>query len=170
MNEQNLKPFTKENASAFGKIGGTVAGESKRKKKSMKECALLMGQLGCEDRVKEKLRKYGIKDDDELTNNMAVIYGMFMAAQKGNAAAVRALLELCGELEPNGVKIDINAKLEETEAYKKGYNDCMKWFLKRVPDDFLLKLASDDDMPEAERNPEVLAEIAGLTPLKSSFK
>lgn len=101
MNEnslKNLKPYSAESARVNGRKGGIASVEAKRKKKSLRECVQMYGELGCTDTMKEKLRELGVTDESYLNNNMAIIYGLFRSAMRGNVGAVRLILELRGEL------------------------------------------------------------------------
>lgn len=101
MNEnslKNLKSFNKDTAKVCGRKGGIASVEAKRKKKSLRECVQMYGELGCTDTMKEKLRELGVTDESYLNNNMAIIYGLFRSAMRGNVGAVRLILELRGEL------------------------------------------------------------------------
>lgn len=101
MNEislKNLKPYNKDTAKVCGRKGGIASVESKRKKKSLRECVQMYGELGCNDTMKQKLREMGVTDEAYLNNNMAIVYGLFRSAMRGNVGAIRLILELRGEL------------------------------------------------------------------------
>lgn len=114
MNEaslKNLKPYNKDTAKVCGRKGGIASVEAKRKKKSLRECVQMYGELGCTDTMKEKLRDLGIVDEAYLNNNMAIVYGLFRSAMRGNVGAVRLILELRGELKPNNNVVTVNTSV-----------------------------------------------------------
>ncbi len=106
MNEaslKNLKPYTKETAKLNGRKGGIASVEAKRRKKTLRECVTMFGELDCSDAMKKKLKDCGIDDEEYLCNNMAIIYGLFQAGMRGNVGAVRLILELRNELKERNV-------------------------------------------------------------------
>lgn len=153
MNQENLTPFTSESGREAGKKGGKASAEAKKQRKQIKEYVDVLLENN--------------SDDAEINDAGMIAFQMVNQAKKGNLKAIRLLLQLLGELDKEKVKIDINANIEETEAYKvgydKGYNECLKWFLKRIPDDMLREMAfGDDEVPEVKRDPHLLSEIVGL--------
>ena len=100
MNEnslKNLKPYTRQSAKMYGRKGGLKSVESKRKKKTLRECAIMFCDMECDDETKDKLRKYGV-DEELFTNGMGMICRLYTSALRGNVGAVRLILELTGEL------------------------------------------------------------------------
>ena len=151
MNQENLTPFTSETGRAAGRKGGIASAEAKRKRKQIKEYIDII----LEDDTGEPV----------ISNAEMIAVQMVNQAKKGNLKAIRLLLQLLGELDKDKVRIDINANVEESEAYKKGYADCQRYFFERLPDDILRKWASEDEgePQEVQHDPKVLAEICGLT-------
>lgn len=111
MNEnslRNLRPYDRERAKRFGKMGGVASVIAKKKKKSLKELAALFLDLECTDEMKKKLRDYGVSEED-FTNGMAIIFGLYTSALRGHVGAVRLILELTGELkQQNAVTVNTN--------------------------------------------------------------
>lgn len=119
MNEaslKNLKPYNKDTAKLNGRKGGIKSVEAKRKKKSLRECVQMYGELGCTDTMKEKLQELGVTDEEFLNNNMAIVYGLFKSAMRGNVGAVRLILELRGELKPNNNVVTVNTSVNPYSA------------------------------------------------------
>ena len=119
MNEaslKNLKSFNKDTAKVNGRKGGIASVQAKRKKKSLRECVQMYGELGCTDTMKEKLRELGVTDETYLNNNMAIVYGLFKSAMRGNVGAVRLILELRGELKPNNNVVTVNTSVNPYSA------------------------------------------------------
>lgn len=114
---------TPEKQRQIASMGGIASGEAKRRKKSIKECAALFGELACDEATKKLLEKQGIKDADDLTHNMAVVYSLFGAVMRGNANAARVLLELTENIKSQQTNVTVNnnnpyAKLTDEELKK----------------------------------------------------
>ena len=124
MNTENLKPFTAANAKENGAKGGRASGESKRKRKQIREC------------LAELLEKKSAGSDD--CNAMLVSAQVVNQAIKGNLRATRLLLQVTGELDRN--KTIVNDAERQT-AYEKGYKDGMGAVMDELPKETLLKLA-----------------------------
>ena len=133
MNQENLTPFTAESGREAGKKGGKASAEAKKKRKQIKEYVDVLLE--------------NTSDDAEMSDAGMVAFQMVNQAKKGNLKAIRLLLQLLGELDKDKVRIDINANVEETEAYKKGYADCQRYIFDRLPEDILRKWASEDEEP-----------------------
>ena len=98
-NEQNLlkgddiHKFTHEEASR----GGKASAESRRLKKTMRENAELLLSLPLQKgKLKEQIRSLGI-EDEEITNQMALIVSLFQKAMKGDVTAFNSLQATVGE-------------------------------------------------------------------------
>lgn len=96
-NEQNLIPFTSdqspEEAAKNGKKGGIASGVARRRKRTVKQAMELVMSLPISDpKVKTKLKKMGISDD-ELDNQTAVAVGLMARAMKGDPKACALLFE-----------------------------------------------------------------------------
>ena len=98
---------SKDEPRKLGRKGGIASGESRRRKKTLKECAILFGELGVDEKTAQTLQNQGVKSDD-MTHNMAVIYGLFASAMRGNSNAGRVLLELSGDLKQAQTNINVN--------------------------------------------------------------
>lgn len=98
MNEENLIPFserTKEEARELGRKGGIASGEARRRKRSIKDSLdiLLSQPFKLKDKhgkdLKKQLEALGISSDD-IDNQMAMTYAMFMVAMGGGKNSVNA--------------------------------------------------------------------------------
>ena len=98
--EENLIPFSKrskEEARAQGRIGGKASGESRRRKRSLKEAADLFLSLPVTDaKTFNAMAKAGV-NPEETDYQMAVIVGLTMKAIKGDAKAAKTVIDLLGE-------------------------------------------------------------------------
>ena len=99
-NEQNLIPMEQrspEEAREMGRKGGRASGESRRRKKSLREAAELYLSLPVADkRAWNKLARDGV-DPEDVDNQMAIIAGLTLKAVKGDAKAAKLLFELLGD-------------------------------------------------------------------------
>lgn len=115
MNEQNLIPNSKRTPSELREItskGGKASGEARRKAKTMKAWAVIIGQLSLEalkdnQRAKEiaaLMKETGIDDPDF---NAGSVTSMYKEAINGNVSAFNSLTNLNGETEQ---KLSIDMK------------------------------------------------------------
>lgn len=100
-NEQNLRPpfgqRPREETVAAGRKGGIKSGESKRRKKSLKEAAEKIMQMEPPEKVVDSLRRAGF-GDEETTYQMAMMLGQIQEAIKGNTRAANFIANIMGEL------------------------------------------------------------------------
>lgn len=96
----NLVPMperTKAEQTRIATLGGKASGVSRRRKKTFKEMAEMVGNMKVtNERMKVALREAGFEDDD-MTNDAAMFFGLMVRAQKGEAGAAKLLAELRGQ-------------------------------------------------------------------------
>ena len=96
-NEQNLIPMEQrspEEAREMGRKGGRASGESRRRKKSLREAAELYLSLPVANRrAWNKISAEGV-DPDDIDNQMAMIIGLTQKAVKGDAKAAKIIVDL----------------------------------------------------------------------------
>lgn len=100
-NPQNLQPVkSKKEATKRGRNGGKKSGEVRRQRKQAKECMNMLLSLDAKGRKsKELMTNLGIADKEQQ-NIMLLMSTLFMkAATTGEPNAVKAVLEIAGELE-----------------------------------------------------------------------
>lgn len=111
-NEQNLIPMdqrSQSEARELGREGGRASGESRRRKKSLREAAELYLSLPVADkRAWNKLARDGV-DPEDVDNQMAIIAGLTIKAVKGDAKAAKLLFDLLGEQPKDEPKNDRQA-------------------------------------------------------------
>lgn len=99
-NEKNIIPNserTPEERREIAAAGGRASGESRRRKKSLREAAELYLSLPVSDkRAWNKLAKDGVAPED-VDNQMAIIAGLSIKAAKGDAKAAKVLFDLIGD-------------------------------------------------------------------------
>lgn len=104
----NLKTrdLTKEEFAEMGKKGGVKSGEARRKKRAMKEQLNLLLSLPIKNnKMREQIKELGIEDDD-LTNQMALIIAQYQKALKGDTQAFNTLRDTSGQVISNKVEIE----------------------------------------------------------------
>lgn len=102
--------------------GGIASGIAKRKRKTLAEYAEIYGNLPIDEKTKDTLSKQGV-DADNMTHDMALIYGQYASALRGNSNSARFLAELMGELKQAQTTVTVNninpfANLTEDELRK----------------------------------------------------
>lgn len=107
--EDNLIPFTseqnREEAKKNGKKGGIASGEARRRKKTMRELAVIVNSLPLSSRNKAQLPD-GIKED-EMTFQMGFIIKVYQQALKGDTKAMKLWVELSNTLDEERNKLEI---------------------------------------------------------------
>ncbi len=96
-NEQNLIPMdqrSQSEAREFGRAGGVASGVSRRRKRSLKECADYYLSLPPADKRRwNKISRQGV-DPEDIDNQMAMIIGLTERAIKGDARAAKVIVDL----------------------------------------------------------------------------
>lgn len=98
-NEQNLIPNearTPEERRANARKAGRASGVVRRRKKTFRELAEMVGTLPVtNEKMRIALREAGIEDED-MTNDVAMFFGLQVRAQRGDPSAAKLLAELRG--------------------------------------------------------------------------
>ena len=81
--------------------------EKKRQKKTLAELASIFGNLKADEKTCELLKKQGV-DDENLTHDMGMIYGLYASAMRGNSNAGRVIAELRGDLKQQQTNVTVN--------------------------------------------------------------
>lgn len=132
----NLVPFTsgqsREKAAANGRKGGIASGVAKRKKRTLRELAEIIGSMPTKNpKTIAIMEKAGFKPE-EMTNDAATMLAMQLKSQAGDVSAAKLLAEMRGqystrvEVEPVQPKplIDLTeAKPVKTKKKTGGKND-----------------------------------------------
>lgn len=98
----NLKPIKKgelssEEAKARGSKGGIASVEARKKKKKLRELCEVFGELSVySDKAKDMMKQMGISEED-MTNKMAAVIGVFKKAAAGDVQAFNAIRDIIGE-------------------------------------------------------------------------
>lgn len=99
MNEQNLIPFSERSESEVREInakGGKASGETRRRKRDMKQKMKALLELPAAANDKEQLEALGV-DPDDMDNEMVLVMAMFLGAAGGDVKAFDRVMQLLGK-------------------------------------------------------------------------
>lgn len=128
-NEQNLKPFTseqsREQAVKNGRKGGIASGESKRRKRDMRERLEILLSMPIKSGKEidiEKIKSFDLLEDKNITVEDTILITMIQKALKGDLSAVTFLRDTSGQKCAEKVEISqsIDESIAEIEKYMKG--------------------------------------------------
>lgn len=95
--DKNLKKIqSTEEAREKGRKGGIKSGETRRRKKSVKECIKIFAELKPNENVIKQLKNVGISEDN-ANYLMAMVVGVSQRAMKGDPKAFKMINEFLGE-------------------------------------------------------------------------
>ena len=119
MAKEDLKPVrSKEEAIERGRKGGIRSGEVRRRKRDMKSAAKLILEMPVEmDSVKKGMKNLGF-DEEDLTNQMAVMVSIWKKAMEGDVRAAEFLRDTSGQKPVDKVMVtEDDSSVEEMEKY-----------------------------------------------------
>lgn len=142
--ENNLKPFnklTEEEQRQIAVMGGKASGEARRRKRDIKDTLDLLlskpfnykSKSGKE--IKKQLESFGI-ESDEIDNQTAMAYAMFMVVMSGGKGAVGAfnsIRDTLGEKPVEEIRQTINGEM--ITKHKNAIDDVIKQMEKPSEDD-----------------------------------
>ena len=99
MNENNLTPFSERSVSEAreaGSKGGKASGETRRRKKDMKQKMKALLELPAAANDREQLEALGISPDD-MDNEMVLVMSMFLSAAQGDTKAFDRVIQILGK-------------------------------------------------------------------------
>lgn len=121
-NEGNLIPFSERTESEQRKIrvmGGIASGESRRAKRTVKECLkMYSGMKVTSPEMKSALKASGIADTEEMTYAVAMALQFMTAAMRGNSQMARLVMEMMGEVDKASVNVSVNNAVAENPLSK----------------------------------------------------
>lgn len=99
MNEKNLTPFSERSVSEAreaGSKGGKASGETRRRKKDMKQKMKALLELPAAANDREQLEALGVSPDD-MDNEMVLVMSMFLNATQGDTKAFDRVIQILGK-------------------------------------------------------------------------
>ena len=99
MNEKNLIPFSERSESEVREInskGGKASGETRRRKRDMKQKMKALLELPAAVNDREQLEVLGV-DPDDMDNEMVLVMAMFLGAAGGDVKAFDRVMQLLGK-------------------------------------------------------------------------
>lgn len=122
-NEENLIPNNKRSPSEVrenGRKGGIKSGQTRRRKKTMKQAMNALLSLPAQGNSREALINLGI-DPDDADNQMLVMVAMMQKAVKGNVSAAQFIASIAGGYDENKQRLKMekelnNARIEQIKA------------------------------------------------------
>lgn len=103
-------------AAENGRKGGVASGESRRRKRSLKEAADLFLSLPVTDnKIFNKLVRSGV-DVADIDYQMAMVVGLTQKAMKGDAKAAKVLIDMLGGTKDEEAQQNTLEKLDDVLA------------------------------------------------------
>lgn len=99
MNEQNLIPFTERSESEvreYNSKGGKASGETRRRKRDMKQKMKALLELPAASNDQEQLEALGV-DPEDMDNEMVLVMAMFLNAANGDTKAFDRVMQILGK-------------------------------------------------------------------------
>lgn len=126
MNEKNLIQNSNRSRAEVEKIqsnGGKASGETRRRKRDMKQKMKALLELPAAANDREQLEAIGI-DPDDMDNEMVLVLTMFLNAAQGDTKAFDRVMQILGKdigheelaLKKQELKLRQNAASEEDNA------------------------------------------------------
>lgn len=116
-NEENLVHFrsdqSREEAVKNGQQGGIASGESRRRKRTLREMVEIFGELGVSDKTRKMMKELDIPED-LMTRKMQPVVALYNKAGKGDVAAFNAIRDITGEKPVDETKVTGNIATEIT--------------------------------------------------------
>lgn len=102
-----LNKRTKAEQKRITTMGGVASGKARRQKKTLAQIGDMIGGLDIKNgKNREILRQAGI-DDDDMINDVAMMYRLELKAQTGDPRAIELLAKLRGQLKDQIETIDL---------------------------------------------------------------
>lgn len=92
---------------------GIASGESKRRKRTLREMVEIFGELGVSDKTRKMMKELDIPED-LMTRKMQPVVALYNKAGKGDVAAFNAIRDITGEKPVDETKVTGNIATEIT--------------------------------------------------------
>jgi hypothetical protein len=103
-------------AAEHGKKGGVASGESRRRKRTLREMVEIFGELGVSDKTRKMMKELDIPED-LMTRKMQPVVALYNKAGKGDVAAFNAIRDITGEKPVDETKVTGNIATEITVVF-----------------------------------------------------
>lgn len=104
--------------------GGIKSGETRRRKRDMRQCFEAMFKTAAPDKIKKGIEKQGLDIPDDLNLYEALTYSMYMRAMGGDARMVSLIMDVMGEKNSDKLK-EKELKMREKEL-QRGRNEAIE--------------------------------------------
>ena len=106
LNLENLRTPSTEEAREIGAKGGRASGESRRRKKTLREQMEMLLSLPVQDeQTRDFIESLGISRE-EVNNALAITLSMYQEALKGNTKAFELIRDTIGEKPTDRLQIE----------------------------------------------------------------
>lgn len=119
MAREDIRPYdftsdqSRTQAAENGQKGGIASGESKRRKRTLREMVEIFGELGVSDKTRKMMKELDIPED-LMTRKMQPVVALYNKAGKGDVAAFNAIRDITGEKPVDETKVTGNIATEIT--------------------------------------------------------
>lgn len=119
MNDENLIPANRRTESELREMtskGGIKSGESRRKKKKMREVlGYFLHEAELPEHLREDLEEHGISEED--MNHLAVMTKALVSkAESGDVSAYNTIATMMGEKPKEEMDVDMRMKIEYIDS------------------------------------------------------
>ncbi len=111
-NEKNLRNIGRSTSEAreMGRKGGIKSGETRRRKKTMREALeMLLFHTELNEQTKQMLKSEGVKDVEDFNHQMVITRSLIAKAEAGDVQAYNAICSMIGEKPAD--KIDLGGDI-----------------------------------------------------------
>ena len=111
-NEKNLRKIGRSTSEAreMGRKGGIKSGESRRRKKTMREALeMLLFHTKLNEQTKQMLKAEGVENADDFNHQMVITRSLIAKAESGDVQAYNAICSMIGEKPAD--KIDLGGDI-----------------------------------------------------------
>lgn len=96
-NNENLQPFTKENAKMYGKKGGKKSGQVRAEKKSIKEQLRVLLNMPISDEKNIEMLENDGFEFEEMNNQLLLTYILFKKGISGDTKSISLIFKTLQE-------------------------------------------------------------------------
>lgn len=111
MSEKKFIPFNEldeKERKRLQSLGGKKSGETRARKKTMKQLLEMVLDLPADENIKKTILKLGISKDEKITNNLALQIVALREGLKGNMKAYEVIRDSIGQKPTENMNINSN--------------------------------------------------------------